>query len=541
MTAHLDSARSEVFRLIRRRCEALGAAVWRTNPAGTIIEEPSREGLGGLWLSSPSLASRIARHVASWDGQPVREPDEFIPGAWLIGVPELHRKRITAYTIALLLSPEALEGEIFEEVCAGARIEPVTTRHVLRESATFDLASAERLLRCIAWMVEDAARMSEDEETIAGFTSQLSNAYETIDLLYSLGYAMRELDEPERFVRLALGRLHETLDFAWIGVLFPEEIENLSSLRGRFFLDGQPTMDAERLEAASRALAESVEDPRTRQIVSGVPGFEPDGGPQVVTQPVLRGTTLTAILFAGEKGGTDPQVSSYDAHLLEAMAGYLGPFLDNVALYDQQQAMSMGTIKALSAAIDAKDRYTCGHSSRVAHLGAALAEATGMDAADVERVHVAGLVHDIGKIGVPEAVLCKPGRLTAEEFEAIKRHPQIGYDILKDIPLLKDVLPGVLEHHERWDGLGYPNGVAGEEISLMGRILALADTFDAMSSTRSYRPAMSRQRVLEEIRRCAGAQFDPSLVPHFLALDFSTFDDMVARAEREAHVLFSAA
>jgi putative two-component system response regulator len=130
----------------------------------------------------------------------------------------------------------------------------------------------------------------------------------------------------------------------------------------------------------------------------------------------------------------------------------------------------------------------------------------------------------VGKIGVPEAVLTKPGRLTDEEFAQIKLHPGIGYNILKDIPALTGVLPGVLWHHERWDGRGYPDKLAGENIPLIARVLALADTFDAMSSNRSYRPAIVRPKVLEEIHKNAGIQFDPQLAPMFVTLPFDEFD-----------------
>jgi HD-GYP domain-containing protein (c-di-GMP phosphodiesterase class II) len=151
----------------------------------------------------------------------------------------------------------------------------------------------------------------------------------------------------------------------------------------------------------------------------------------------------------------------------------------------------------------------------------------------VERVRIAGLVHDIGKIGVPEEVLRKPGKLTDEEFEMMKAHPAIGHHILQDIPQLADVLPGVLHHHERYDGRGYPHGLAGEDIPLMARIIALADSFDAMSSTRTYRAAMSRETVLTEIRRCAGAQFDPELAERFVKLDFRAYDEAAARHKSE--------
>jgi HD-GYP domain-containing protein (c-di-GMP phosphodiesterase class II) len=222
-------------------------------------------------------------------------------------------------------------------------------------------------------------------------------------------------------------------------------------------------------------------------------------------------------------------VSSWDIQLFEAAAGFITSYLENVSLFEEQRRLFMGTLQALTAAIDAKDRYTRGHSERVSHVSTQIARAIGLSAEDVETIRIAGLVHDVGKIGVPEAVLCKQGRLTDPEFDAIKRHPQIGYGILQDIRPLKGVLPGVLHHHERWDGKGYPSGLSGESIPLQARIIAIADTFDAMSSTRSYRPAMPRDKVLAELQRCAGTQFDPALIPAFMRLDLSEFDLLVAK------------
>ena len=228
--------------------------------------------------------------------------------------------------------------------------------------------------------------------------------------------------------------------------------------------------------------------------------------------------------------------------LLEAAAAFSGAFLENAGLYQNQQEMFLGSLKALTAAIDAKDRYTCGHSERVALMARELALASGMPSAQADRVHIAGLLHDVGKIGVPEAVLCKAGRLTDAEFALIRLHPEIGHRILKDIPMLGDILPGVLNHHERWDGKGYPQGLSGLGIPHVARLLAIADTFDAMSSTRSYRPAMSRERVMAEIRKEAGRQFDPELAACFAGLDLTHYDRMVARhAVEHTHPLTAAA
>jgi putative two-component system response regulator len=135
---------------------------------------------------------------------------------------------------------------------------------------------------------------------------------------------------------------------------------------------------------------------------------------------------------------------------------------------------------------------------------------------DVEKTYMAGLLHDVGKIGVPEPILQKAGKLTVEEFDVMKKHPGIGAKILGDVPQLEDVIPGVLCHHERYDGKGYPHGLAGKDIPQIGRIICLADCFDAMTSNRTYRKALPIEVAMAEIRRCAGTQFDPAISEIFL-------------------------
>jgi len=137
----------------------------------------------------------------------------------------------------------------------------------------------------------------------------------------------------------------------------------------------------------------------------------------------------------------------------------------------------------------------------------------------VERIYLCGLLHDIGKIGVPESTLCKEGRLTDDEYTRMKRHPDLGASILRGIRRLDDIVVGIRSHHERYDGRGYPDGLAGENIPIEGRILGLADSFDAMTSNRTYRRALPLERAVEEIRKNAGTQFDPALAEVFLSWD----------------------
>jgi response regulator RpfG family c-di-GMP phosphodiesterase len=168
---------------------------------------------------------------------------------------------------------------------------------------------------------------------------------------------------------------------------------------------------------------------------------------------------------------------------------------------------------ALATAVEAKDEYTAGHATRVTAYALTIAEAVG--GIDPVRFRLAGDLHDVGKIGVPDSVLNKPDRLTDEEFELVRKHPVTGAHILE--PLIDDplVLGVVRSHHERWDGLGYPDGLSGEEIPLPARVLAVADTLDAMTSHRAYRRGLSWEAVVDEIRGCAGAQFDPEVVEAF--------------------------
>src|SRR5215204_3822211 len=196
-------------------------------------------------------------------------------------------------------------------------------------------------------------------------------------------------------------------------------------------------------------------------------------------------------------------------------------------LFEDVHGLMMGLLHSLTSAVDAKDAYTCGHSERVALVSRHLAQQMGLSEKDVEQIYMAGLLHDVGKIGVPEAVLQKTGKLTPEEFEQMKRHPQIGARILQDIKQVREIVPGVRHHHELYDGKGYPVGLAGEKIPLMGRIICLADCFDAMTSNRTYRKALPLEVALTEIRRCSGTQFDPALTDAFLRTECETFRELL--------------
>jgi len=182
-----------------------------------------------------------------------------------------------------------------------------------------------------------------------------------------------------------------------------------------------------------------------------------------------------------------------------------------IQLSGQLKQVSVETIGALVQAVEAKDPYTRKHSEQVAHYAVDLARRAGLDDRAVQSIRVSALLHDIGKIGVPDYVLTKPGALDDEEFALIRRHPALGSEILRNISLFATEAVLVRHHHEAWDGSGYPDGLTGEEIPLGARILNLADSLDAMLMRRTYKDAYSVKRTLSEIERCAGRQFDPAL------------------------------
>ncbi|MGO0122592.1 HD-GYP domain-containing protein [Desulfothermobacter acidiphilus] len=174
--------------------------------------------------------------------------------------------------------------------------------------------------------------------------------------------------------------------------------------------------------------------------------------------------------------------------------------------------LTHGAIDCLIAALEARDPYTRGHSSRVAKLTELLLGEAGVEGMEAEIIHLAAHLHDIGKIGVPDEILCKPGKLTPAEWAKMQEHPVIGYRILSRSPSLKEVARMVLYHHERWDGTGYPEGLRAEAIPFGSRVIAVADAIDAMLSARPYRPPLTVNECLSEIERGGGKQFDPLLV-----------------------------
>ncbi|MFZ2957479.1 MAG: GAF domain-containing protein [Candidatus Ozemobacteraceae bacterium] len=263
----------------------------------------------------------------------------------------------------------------------------------------------------------------------------------------------------------------------------------------------------------------------------------------LISAPLLNRDKLVGVINCERKLERKGPFLPESLDLLDTLSSQASVAIENARLYHNLLNVYLETIRALAAAIDAKDSYTHGHSRRVTDLSVALAQSLGLHREEIDTIRHAALLHDVGKIGISERILLKPGRLTDDEFETIKSHPHIGAGILNSIEFLKNVCSIIEHHHERFDGRGYPSGLKGDEIPLGARIIMVADSFDAITSIRPYRKPLTFAEATEEIKRCGGTQFDTKVVEAFVVLKQSVYcpdwlkkDSLEPEAEGESHL-----
>lgn len=234
----------------------------------------------------------------------------------------------------------------------------------------------------------------------------------------------------------------------------------------------------------------------------------------VISYPLMTKSAVMGVLNLYTK--TPHEFTEDELRLLNVFANQAASAIENARLFETLRESYMNTIQALSMAIDAKDRYTHGHSKRVKEISSIIGKEAGLSADQIQLLEYAADLHDIGKIGISELIISKQGKLSVDEYELIKTHPLVGETIIEPVPFLQETKPIIRHHHERWDGYGYPDGLSGEEIPLLARIILIADAYDAMTSDRPYRKALSKEEALREIIKHRGTQFDPDLVESFL-------------------------
>ena len=363
----------------------------------------------------------------------------------------------------------------------------------------------DALSRSLAELQADVDRLTQENE---GLVQEVLRTYEQLNLIFGVTAQLAVLTDPREVKRLLINRLSAILNADHVGYLeekpppgspcaaFASALQDDAGLRRLI-----EEVRGENRVAARTVLADWDASRRPWYGVAGPLAASEEG----------QATIVCALRRAAE-------FEAAEMMLLDSVLTFAGHALRNLALMNRLRRTSFETVRALVNAMDKKDAYTCGHSERVGMLARLVGREMGLPPEALQELEWAGLLHDIGKIGIPERILNKAGRLTDEEYAIIKQHPQMSYDVLKPVASLGRVLDAVVQHHEDWDGGGYPRGLKGEEISILARILRVVDVYDALTSARSYRGAYGNDRAMAIIRKDSGTKLDPKVVEKFVEL-----------------------
>ena len=350
-------------------------------------------------------------------------------------------------------------------------------------------------------------------------TEELGARYEELHLVYAVDHHLQNhAGQRAGMFQSLLQSTAEHLDVDVVAFVRPaknicqyatalsEEIHNLDlvlvEMRGDLYRFVQSSRETVVLNVR--------QDPRRAYIFTDMPY-------KILACPVSSERRVDALLVLLNHAHK-PDFTNSDRKLAEVLANQLSSLSNTYLLVESMHEFNQQMAQALIEAVEAKDPYTRGHSERVNHLSMDIGRAMDLSAQELEDLHWGSLLHDVGKIGIPDSVLCKPGRLTKDEYTFIMVHPERSYEILRHIGRLENALPGARHHQEKYDGSGYPHGLKGERIPLQARIMAVADTYDSITSSRAYRAGRTHEAAMEEIERVAGTQLDPAIVGVFKKL-----------------------
>lgn len=374
----------------------------------------------------------------------------------------------------------------------------------VRGHVTDELTSGPRVLdqiESINRMLERTARLAEEN---AGLADEVLRSYEQLNVIFDFTQQIASLTVSGEIEQTLIRRLFELLNAERVELLRHDGTQQrFERSNGADVFVAQPG----RVEGYLARLVASVR--RTGAI--SVLGH---GRVRTLCGPLKRIDSSVDVVLV-RRPASIGEFTSGDLLLMESILTFTGQIIGNSELHERLSRMSLEATRALVAAIDKKDHYTRGHSERVGFLARLTGAEMGLTPDELHVLEWSGMLHDVGKIGVPEEILNKPGRLTPEEFAIIKKHPEMGFEILQPLSSFQSVLDGVLYHHENVDGSGYPRGLSGAQTPLVARIIHVVDVFDALTSQRSYREAYTAKEALGILRNEAGTKLDADTVAAF--------------------------
>jgi len=385
------------------------------------------------------------------------------------------------------------------------------------EKKCMQLDKKKELMQAIANQVSTSLDEANHYRESLVRAMELSRKVETIETMSAISRSILSTMDVHEIIEVTARMVYRLIPCDWVRIIEVErEKEEFNFIAG--FEEGG-NREVRFIPFASTSMTEVVDSGRLQYIADMRAVETPREIERELAEQGYLSALRTPIFAKGEIIAVLGLMSrraaafNYD-HLstLNTLAGQVGVALDNARLVTDLEAFSIGTVRALAETIDAKSPWTAGHSERVTEIALGIGREMAYGTTELNDLRMAGLLHDIGKIATGEAILDKPGPLTEEEFGEIKKHPARGAEILCHVTRLTSILPMIRSHHERYDGKGYPRGLKGADIPLSARILMVADTIDAMGAERPYRKGLPKEKIISELKRCSGTQFDPKVV-----------------------------
>lgn len=384
-----------------------------------------------------------------------------------------------------------------------------------------DRATAEDYGAHVSRLTESVERICTEND---GMAEELLCTYEQLGIVFDITRRLPTVHGEGEVVDLFVDTLRGSFDSRDVFVVYPHQLAKCPNEGGEPSLRAWLEHLCERTRDQRRVLVEPAPS-------HGLPDIVPNVVSEALVGPVFAGDSFVCAI-ATTRGQTAEAFRAVDMLLLESLTVFCGDLIRNHRLVQEVREMSITVVRSLVDAVDQKDQYTSGHSFRVGYFASLLGEALGLEETDLRMLQWGALLHDVGKIGIRDDVLKKTGKLTKEEFDHIKEHPVRSHKVVRGVAQLARALDGVLHHHEHYDGSGYPDGLCGEKIPLQARIIQIADVFDALTSTRSYRQAYGWQDALEILRQEAGRTVDPKLQAIFDRIIRGTLGDDPANWQR---------